>query len=83
MGIRAKPGALWTTGSLEQGTEPGETTLERSLKRKKEKKKVLIVTSTANQTKLVGFYNTQASRCVAQLLLVILRGAARANQHDI
>lgn len=82
MGIRAKPGALWTTGSLEQGTEPGETTLDRSLKRKKEKK-VLIVTSTANQTKLVGFYNTQASRCVAQLLLVILRGAARANQQDV
>lgn len=44
---------------------------------------MLIVTSTANQTKLVGFYNTQASRCVAQLLLVILRGAARANQQDV
>lgn len=58
--------------------------LERALKRKKvKKKKVLIVTSTANQTKLVGFYNTQASRCVAQLLLVILRGAARANPQDI
>ena len=81
MGIKTKPGALWTTGSLERGTEPGETTLERSLKRKK--KKVLIVTSTTNQTKLVGCYNTQAYRCVAQLLPVTLWGAARANQQDI
>lgn len=55
--------------------------LERSLKRKK--KKVFIVTSTTNQNKLVGCYNTQAYRCVAQLLPVILWGAACANQQDI
>lgn len=35
MGIRARPGALWATGHPEQGKEPGELVLERSLNRKK------------------------------------------------
>lgn len=63
----------------------GDYTGEVLKKKGKErgKKKVFLMTSTTNQTKLVGCYNTQAYRCVAQLLPVILWGAACANQQDI